>query len=405
MTKMLTPSDIAVLVESRLNEKAAQLFEAGEVNDKIVFNVTSDYQLYERMQKAEYELDDYQPFSPVIISRINHYEYPADYTRYEESYSFGLYGYADQIDDLERIIKEYTVEENTTNKTILVGGFRITKEATDVDFDKDIEPKDGSLRKRVIGSGGFSWTFLDGIMTSYDTIVTIDGEEMPYIDWSWERVIGSIQTQTINSTGQTSNYINTKNYLPSIVLPYISTSPVIVELYRELWNNVYNKSHTLTYYDTALDETFTYPVRIVAGSFSDTQPKVLDFGLVFERIMPTVTVKIDDIEVPVLDFDITTVAELSTTTQIASEESESVYLGVNYQITMSLDISDLTNTKTEELLYKVLEQRFQTPHIITMTKGTVSMTYQVTLNNGNYSFSANTADKINLLFVKVDGDV
>jgi len=37
------------------------------------------------------------------------------------------------------------------------------------------------MKKRVIGTGGFSWTFLDGIMTSYDTIVSIDGEEMPYI--------------------------------------------------------------------------------------------------------------------------------------------------------------------------------------------------------------------------------
>jgi hypothetical protein len=153
---MLRPADIAVLVQTQLNETAVDLFDSGEITEKIVFNVTADYQLYERMQKAEYELDDYQPFTPVIISRIEHYEYPADYLRYEESYTIGIYGYADQIEDLERVVKAYTVDENTINKSVIVADFRITKETQDVSFDLDIEPMDGSMNKRVIGTGGFS---------------------------------------------------------------------------------------------------------------------------------------------------------------------------------------------------------------------------------------------------------
>jgi len=156
MSQMLRPADIAVLVQTQLNEKAVELFDLGEIVDKIVFNVTADYQLYERMQKAEYELNDYQPFTPVIISRINHYEYPADYLRYEESYTIGIYGFADQLEDLEKIIKAYTVDENTTNKSVIAGDFRITKEAEDVSFGVEIAPRDGSMRNRVIGDGGFS---------------------------------------------------------------------------------------------------------------------------------------------------------------------------------------------------------------------------------------------------------
>ena len=275
MSQMLRPADIAVIVQeglsdnvlsNGLNGKAIELFDSGEISEKIVFNVTADYQLYERMQKAEYEVDDYQPFTPVIISRIDHYEYPADYLRYEETYTIGIYGYADQIEDLEKVIKAYTVDENTINKSVVAGGFRITKEATDVSFDLDIEPMDGSMNKRVIGTGGFNWTFLDGIMTSYDVMVTIDGEEMPYISFDWGRMVDSIQSQTIDTTGQTLNHINVKPFAPVIVLPYISTeagTSVIENLYRELYDNVYNKQHTLTYYDNALKTTFTYTVKIL----------------------------------------------------------------------------------------------------------------------------------------------
>lgn len=405
MSSMLRPSDIAVLVETQLNEIAIDLFDNELIDDKVVFNVTADYQLYERMQKAEYELNDYQEFTPVIISRVDHYEYPADYLRYEERYTMGVYGYIDQLHSLETIFKAYTVAENTTNKSIVVAPFRITKEAIDITFGEEMEPMDGSMKKRVQGNGGFSWTFLDGIMTSYDTIVKIDDEEMPYISFDWGRSVDTLQTQVINNVGQTSNYTNVKNYAPVIVLPYVSTSDVIKSLYRELYDEVYNKSHTLSYYDTALDETFTYDVRIVGGSFSDKQPQVLEFGLVFEKILPTVSITIDDVLVPVINFELNSGALLSTTTKINSEVTKSAYLGVGYQLNISLDISDESNSKTQEILSQVISQSFGTPYTIVLTKGSLTATYDVLLNNGTYAFNANPVDKIDLVFVEVDTDV
>lgn len=402
---MLRPADIAALVETKLNDKVVELFDLGEIDTKIVFNVTDNYQLYERMQKAEYELDDYQEFTPVIISRLDHYEYPADYVRYEESYSIGIYGFADQIIDLERVIKAYTVDENTIYKSVTVGDFQITKETQDVSFELDIEPMDGTQRKRVIGEGGFSWTFLDGIMTSYDVTVTVDGETMPYIAFDWGRSADTIQSQAINSTGQTLNNINVKPFTPVLTLPYISTSPVIKALYKELYSNVYNKSHVLTYYDTALDETFSYDVKISTGSFNDTKPKILDFIVVFERILPTVSLSIDSVSVPLVEFSIDAGAEISTSTKINSDVSESAYLGSGYTITMSLDISDLTNTKTQELLGYVLTQTFDTPHTLQLIKGSIQADYNVLLRSGSYKFNNNPIDSIVLVFTEVDSDV
>ena len=386
MSQMLRPADIATIIQegistneniNGLNGKAIEMFDALEVTDKIVFNVTADFQLYERMQKAEYEVDDYEKFTPVIISRVNHYEYPADYLRYEESYTIGIYGYADQLESIEKILKAWVVDENTRDKSMIVDSFRITKETADVSFALDIEPMDGSLYKRVAGAGGFSWSFLDGIMTSYDTIITIDDEEMPYISFEFQDAPGTIQTQAFTTAGQTSNNQGMSFYEIQMILPYISTSDVIKDLYKEFYEGSYNKSHTLTYYDSALDETFPFEVRMASKQFYDTQPKVLDFAVSFVRYYPTVVIAIDEVEVPVINFGISSNAEVSTTTGINRDVSESAYLGNSYSINMDIDISNIANTKTEELLAAILNQEFQTPHTIELTKGSTTHTYNV----------------------------
>jgi len=202
----------------------------------------------------------------------------------------------------------------------------------------------------------------------------------------------------------TSNSLNTKPIIPTIVLPYISTSAVIKDLYEELYSEVYNKTHTLTYYDSAINKTYTYTVRISGGAFVDTQPKVLEFALTFERVLPTVSLTIDAVAVPMLKFQISSGAELSTATKINSDVSKSVFLGTGYQLTIALDLSDTTNTKTEELLSYVLNQTFETPHSIILTKGALTAEYDVLLNNGSYSFEDNPVDRIDLVFVEVDSE-
>lgn len=405
MSTMLRPEEIAIIIETNLNTKAQELYDAEIIFDKIVFNGTADFQLYERMQKGEYEVDDYQEFTPFVIERVDHYEYPADYLRYEERYIIRIYGYEAQLVSLETIIKAFVVDENTTNKSIVIAPFRITKETEDVSFGLGLEPLDGSLKKRVSGEGSFSWSFLDGIMTSYDTIIKIDNEEIPYITFEFQDSPGTIQSQAINSTGQTLNIKGVSFYEIQMVIPFISTSTVIKNLYREFYDGTYNKSHVLTYYDTALDQTFTFDVRMTNKQFFDTQPKVLDFACTFVRTYPTVTVEIDTIEVPVLSYSISSNTELSTTTGINKDVSESAYLGNSYSINMELDISDLTNTKTEELLSAVWNQTFETPHTITITKGSLIGTYPVLLNGGSYSFESNPNDKVSLSFIKIDSTV
>ena len=132
--------------------------------------------------------------------------------------------------------------------------------------------------------------------------------------------------------------------------------------------------------------------------------QVLEFALTFERVLPTVSLTIDAVAVPMLKFQISSGAELSTSTKINSDVSKSVFLGTGYQLTIALDLSDTTNTKTEELLSYVLNQTFETPHSIILTKGALTAEYDVLLNNGSYSFEDNPVDRIDLVFVEVDSE-
>jgi hypothetical protein len=405
MSEMLRPADIAVLVQTALNDKAVTKYDAEEVGDKLYFHVTADYQVYERLQKGEYEVDDYQSITPVIISRVDHYEYPADYLRYEETYTIQVYGYADQLTSLEKLFKEYTVEENTTNKSVVISPFRITKSNTDLSFGEDLDPMDGTLNKRVQGTGEFTWSFLDGIMTTYDITIEIDGEEMPYISYNFVDNLSTIQSQEINTTGQTSNIDSTSFYEIILTLPYISTSPVIKSLYNEFYEGTYNKTHTLTYYDTALDETFTFDVIMSGRLFEDIRPKVLDFVITLRKYYPTATIEIDDVEIPLLSFVMNSGSALSTSTQINSSSAQSAYLGENFQIDVVIPLTDQTNTKVVELFEKVMDYDFSLPHQLTYTKGTYNKTYSVVIQNGSYELAGTAEDSIRLTFVEQDDTI
>lgn len=405
MSTMLRPAEIAVIWETALNTTAANKYAAEEVTDKIVFNVTADYQLYERLQKGEYALDDYQNVTPVIIARVDHYEYPADYLRYEETYEIKVYGYADQLVSLEKILKEFTVEENTTNKSVVISPFRITKEQEDISFGIELDAMDGSLNKRIEGTGEFTWTFLDGVMTSYDIIIKIDNEEMPYLAFGFNDSIGSIQNETIDAAGQTSSILANSAYEMILTLPYISTSPVIKALYKEFYEGTYNKLHTLTYYDSALNETFTFDVRVGSKMFADERPRILDFTITLIRVYEQVTITIDGVHVPVLNFEIQSGAQLSTSTKINSSDAKSVNMGENFQMLLTIPIDDSTNTKIDELLQQVINYDFSTPHQVELTKGSINKIYDVLIYNGNYSFEGNPQGIINLTLVEQDDSV
>lgn len=402
MSRILRPEEIAVILEQSLNTYAISYYDNTDIQDKIVFNVTADYQLYERWQKEEYEIDDNQYFTPVVIKRVDFYQYPADYLRYAETYEIEVYGYAKQLQSLETIFKGYISDENTINKSVVISPFRVTKESVDVSFGVELDSKDGSLEKRVQGQGAFTWSFLDGIKTSYDIDITIDGTSIPYIDFSFvdaNRIIASKDLDTVGLTGlKSTNY-----YGLQLTIPYISTSTKIVEIYNDFYNGKFNKTYTIAYNDGTV--SFSYEVVLQNKTFVDERPKILDYTVTFVRKEETANITIDAIELPVLSFSKSPVVQMSSKHGINEDNVQNAFIGYDYQIVMDIDISDLTNTKAQELFAAVMKNTFNVPYLIDYTKGAVAVQYNVLLKSGSYEMNTSADGKITLVFVELDSEV
>lgn len=403
MSRILRPDEIAVIVEGNLNDLALALYTSGDVMNKIKFEVTADFQIYERLQKGEFTLNDNQKITPVVIERKDFIPYEGDYLRYEEFYEMQVYGYSAEQHALETILKQYTAEENTTDQSVAIGDFRVTKSMQDISFGEVLEPKDGTLDKRVAGNGNFRWNFLDGIMTSYDIAISIDGIEIPYVQYGFVDSNRTIASETIDSTGKTG-LKSTGFYGIQMTIPYISTSPKIVEIYNDFYNGKYNKSYILSYLDSA-GVSYSYEVVVQAKSLIDSQPSILDYTVTFVRKELVATITIDGVVVPVLSFNLGPGAEVSATQNINDDRIKQAYIGSRYEIKMELDISDATNSTVQGLFQKVLDVNFEIPYIIELTKGAVTGSYNVILISGTYNFVTNPDNSIYLTFVESDGQV
>lgn len=402
MSRILRPEEVAIILQTNLNELAVDMYEAGLVTDKIVFNITADFQLYERLQTEEYQVDDYQDFTPAIIARTQFYQTPADYIRYEETYDFRVYGYSAQLDSLERILKQFTSNENTVDQSVVESGFRITKAMEDVSFDLDLYSNDGTLEKRVEGLGSINWNFLEGPMTSFDVDIFIDGVNVPYLQYGFVDSNRTIANSPLTVEG--SNGLKSVGFYGiQLTLPYISTSPTIVGMYQDFYSGVYNKTYTFDYVDSA-GVTFTYDVIVQDKSFVDTVPKILDFTVTLVRSETQIDLTIDGAVVPVLAFSINSGSTLETYQNINSDEAENAYLGSAFEIDMEIDISDTDNPKVQEILQTVLSRSFGTEMVIAYTKGAITASWPVLLKDGNYSFDTNPEEKVTLKFVKSDSE-
>jgi len=424
MSRFFTPEEIAIILQAKLNDYSSALYESTDITKKIPFLVTADYVLYDRYQTQEYNVDDYQEFTPILLKRSFQYTYTnTDYLRYQETYSLHAYCYADQKFELEKIFKGLVQIENTTLNTETIdqydngevgSTFRITKVMTDFTFNEEQFSQDGSNRKRINADSEITWNFLDGVMTSFDIDISIDGVSMPYIRFGFVDTQRPIANKTIDTTGQVIPLKSTNYYGIELVLPYINSSTVvndevidgkILEIYKGLYDKKYNKKHIISYVDTAGVE-WSYDVIISNKNFIDVRPQILDFSVTFIRNEGNIQIEIDDIEVPIISYNIDTQPQLVTTQNINEDKTKSAFSGIGYTISMDLDISDLTNTKTLELLSRIVKRNMNSQHKVyfSFASGLVTETYDVILQNGSYSFDTNPTGSISISFTEIDGD-
>jgi len=397
--------DIANLISIELNDIAKDLKTNGDILTDFVFYGTSDLATYERIQTGEYEMDQYEKITPFILRSTNFAQQPEDYTRYEEAFELKIYGYINEKTDLEKVFNTYTNLENTTNRVMSLDIFRVEKSVSKLWIDSEIlQAQDGTLEDRFEGTLGFIWSIAEGITTSDDITIMIDGVEIPYNIISLTSEKRNINSEPLTVSGIDKFMSTVSGYTISLDLPYLTTNTKLVELFQDVWNKKYNKKYSLSIAIGA-QISFVDEVFLSMGAFEDPKPTILNFAVTFKRVPKQTQIYINDILVPTLEFSIVNEAQLSPTVKINEDSNKSVYLSSNFTIdmTLPLDESD-SNSTISTILGNILDGTFGTSYRVSLVRNTFNKEYNVILAKGSYSFDTDSSGSIDITFTEEDVD-
>lgn len=405
MAEIKLTQEIAEIVKTKLNDLALTMYEASEISTKFVFDGTSDFTQYERFITGEYDMDIYEKTTPFIISSVSGGQQPEDYTRYDEQFRVNFYGYISEKQDFEKVIRKYINNENTSNRVISLEGYRVEKKTGFITIEPEIMPAlDGTNEARFNADFEFVWNFAEGIVTSDDITITLDGISIPYNMISFVPEKRHINTQATTSDGIDKFMASVTGYTMTLALPYLESNTKLVELFKDIWNKKYNKKYLL-HIDIGTEVTFEDYVYISAGNFVDPKPSILDFEVMIRRVPKQTEIYIDEQLVPVLDFGFKNKAALNATIKLNEESAKAAYLSANYGITMTLPLDeDDSNPTIAGLFSDVLDSSFYKSHTIRLKRNTKDITYDVIMVDGDYNFEQDSNGSILLLFVEEDKD-
>lgn len=398
--------EVANLVATQLNDLATDMYTSNDITTKFVFYGTADLATYERIQTGEYEIDDYEKITPFLLRSVNFAQSPEDYTRYEESFEINVFGFYAEKTDLERVFNAFTNQENTTNRVVAEGIYRIEKSVSKIFiYPTLITAMDGTLEDRIEGTLSFIWSIAEGIVTSDDIHVYIDSVEIPYNVLSLISEKRNILSEPITATGINTYMSTVTGQSLSMNLPYLTTNAKLIELFQDVWSKTYNKKYLLS---ITIGSNISYSnyVTLSSGTFEDPKPTILSFGVLFKRVQSQTEIYINDVLVPVLDFSFGNQAEVSPTVKINEDSNKSAYLSSNFGISMTLPLHETdANSSIADLFSKIMDGTFGTSYTVRLVRNTYfTRTYNVILVNGSYSFEHDTSDSIEVEFTEEDVD-
>lgn len=404
--RIYLPQEIANMVSIELNTLAKDMY-GDEITTKFVFVGTSDMSVYERYITEEFVLDDDQKITPFIITSIGAAQQAEDfYTRYEENFSITFYPYHNEKSDFETLLREYVNLENTTNRTITKDGNRIEKITGFPVIDNEfLTPQDGSNEYRFSANMRFIWNFAEGVITSDDLTIKFDNIEVPYNVISLGVEKRNINNIPLTLAGIDLYMSSVTDYTLSFNLPYLTAGtagPKLIDLFQDLWHKKYNKKYKLDI-TIGTDIVYSEDVYIVGGSFVDPRPTIFDFEFIVKRVPKQAEIYIDNVQIPVISFNLQSKSENDQIVGINNDSVESAYLFSSYSINMTLPLDEEdTNTKTAILLSNTMNRLFGEEHTIRFVRNSLDVSYNVIMVDGNYSIEGESNGTIDLSFTKRD---
>lgn len=267
-SKIIGLPDIAQLIEDDLNALSETLYDAGEIESEIEFNITADAQEYNIATTQQNSDGEDVKYTPGILEKIN-FDITSDpnMSLYDEVYSLQLYGYYSEMEDVRIIYDKYIIDQK--GAYITLNGWLIKKQALGIDFAAPIDPDDGTGKDRFLSASTLLYSFLDGGIHATQTVFSIDSIRIPFYTLDMERN-KTPKGGSFSSTDTLESRPNTQTLAFSIVFPLLSSNTKMVELAKDITEENYlSNNYTLTFTDGIVN--LSYPVYLSGGKYELNQ--------------------------------------------------------------------------------------------------------------------------------------
>lgn len=385
MNDLLKLQDIASLLQHQLNTISSDLFGFGLIPREETFYITDSVGLYQKWQTMDNDLQFNFGILKSTSFRDNQFVLNGTI---EESFILSVVCYEKNRDNVEKIFNTLTKNKIET-PLFRHDDWLIKFIPGKYDPNNFQNSQDGRNEKLYYTTYTFIFEYRHDYLTANDVKLKIDNVDIPFFYLDFDNVKSSIANVPFSK-----NNNNYKMVAETIVLGLplgsnnAKVNDIILSAGSDRYNDLYSFSLDLKNFTKNVDYT------IKRGSLSVNKDiDNLMFNVVFEMATPRIELKIDDVLIPALNFQIAT---SRATTQINGQDLEIKHSIHNfgYAITATfIHIND--NPKSVELLNEARIKTTNTTHTILYE----DETYEVITTDATDSFTEAGNIIYNLTFV------
>ena len=170
MEKLVSLYTIAQDIETNLNDLVTTLLSSQDITEELVFRVYDDYEEYVKANDVNVILNG--NIDPNQVHQL-----------YVQTYVLQILGYRETEDDLKTVLNQYAT--NNAGAITKLDNWDIVKDFSQTPLFTQITTHKGY--DRIIGQVAFNYTFvIDGVLSN-DCSLSVDGVEMPVLNFASER--------------------------------------------------------------------------------------------------------------------------------------------------------------------------------------------------------------------------
>lgn len=415
---MLTQDQILNKIKSDLNTLAIEL---GYVDDEerplyYFHGEVSTYDNYDWIKSIEtynMEIKNLKYLSIIPFALIRDASNPSNGEKIMErldEYAFYAYIKTSQIDGVRDLLEEYMFRENMTNNLVEIEGSNVLKHFSNfaIDDEELLGAPDGESRHQVTLM--FTYDIFESSLTSSkDYVLKIDGEEIKYLSWRFEKANMVIANNQNSPSGTQITNVNKLHEITMVCELYLDKNSAAIQKIKD---DLTSQTRTNTSYEVDLTSdgtTFLKTSMILnGGKTTDTPPQIntmeVTFALSYERL--NIRLGLYDrpeqlLEpLPVVNYKIGHAAALYTATYFGDNASRSKVVGLAKGFMITIPIMTSGSTLMTSLLDEVLGKVYTNVYTLEVTYLGVVKLFNVVLNDSAIESTDAAYDIISLVFVE-----